>query len=514
MDKYYRTDGMHAYMVLSGIRIMENSYEMEMITHNELPALLSFGFRMLDNCEEVYYQIDGLTEIKALMENGELESRWVICMMQDLGNLLGALCAYLLSPDDLVLDPDGIFYSSEKKMFRFLYLPGYGRDIRSQIRELTEKLLTIISHKERRGVDFIYGLYDVVQQEYYDLEHMKEYIDSYAEGDQMQEKKQAKAYDDAGSEDYDTEKNSLKPKEQPEGVRDSVSGSEAFPEREKMMELLFSNKEAGIEKQNGKAGTKTGIWKRIIFGVTIGAGLIWTLAEVRQYGELYHTRPLMFLLLLLAAEIFICMGTERKTEKLSASEQPDALPAPGKQAEVLSVSGKQADALSVSGRQVDVLSVSGKQSDALPASGRQAEGETSVLSVYGEETSVLPAKEEERGKKAVYCLVPDRTCIFNAGITIADEDASILPEFRIDRDSGVIGRDRACADYCIKDETISRQHAMIRQKGETLILEDLNSTNGTFANDIPVLQGHPVKIKEGDFIRFGGISYYLVKESR
>jgi sigma-B regulation protein RsbU (phosphoserine phosphatase) len=48
--------------------------------------------------------------------------------------------------------------------------------------------------------------------------------------------------------------------------------------------------------------------------------------------------------------------------------------------------------------------------------------------------------------------------------------------------------------------TISREHARIRQEGDTYVLEDLQSTNGTFLNDEPVTQR---PLHEGDHIRLG-----------
>jgi len=48
--------------------------------------------------------------------------------------------------------------------------------------------------------------------------------------------------------------------------------------------------------------------------------------------------------------------------------------------------------------------------------------------------------------------------------------------------------------------TISREHARVRREGDTYILEDLQSTNGTFLNGEPVTQSH---LHEGDHIRLG-----------
>jgi pSer/pThr/pTyr-binding forkhead associated (FHA) protein len=45
----------------------------------------------------------------------------------------------------------------------------------------------------------------------------------------------------------------------------------------------------------------------------------------------------------------------------------------------------------------------------------------------------------------------------------------------------VLGRDRSCT-IVLDGDNVSREHAEIRLEGEAVVLEDKNSTNGTFVN--------------------------------
>lgn len=68
-------------------------------------------------------------------------------------------------------------------------------------------------------------------------------------------------------------------------------------------------------------------------------------------------------------------------------------------------------------------------------------------------------------------------------------------------DKTMIGRDQA-ADFCIVAESVSRQHASIeRQPDGQYRLTDLNSTNGTFVNDVRVREWD---LEPGDIVRCGG----------
>ena len=59
-------------------------------------------------------------------------------------------------------------------------------------------------------------------------------------------------------------------------------------------------------------------------------------------------------------------------------------------------------------------------------------------------------------------------------------------------------------DIVITSKRVSREHAIVRREGWHVVLEDLNSTNGTFLNDERVLT--PVELRDGDQIKIGDVS--------
>ena len=67
----------------------------------------------------------------------------------------------------------------------------------------------------------------------------------------------------------------------------------------------------------------------------------------------------------------------------------------------------------------------------------------------------------------------------------------------------LIGRLENC-DLTLDHPEVSRRHAMVRQVGETYIIEDLDSSNGTFVNDQAIKRA---ELHEGDLIR---ISKYVL----
>ena len=70
--------------------------------------------------------------------------------------------------------------------------------------------------------------------------------------------------------------------------------------------------------------------------------------------------------------------------------------------------------------------------------------------------------------------------------------------------TSVLGRAPQC-DVRLEDESVSRRHAVLRKTGETWVLSDLASTNGTCVNDRPLQQWEARPLRPGDVITLGAI---------
>jgi diguanylate cyclase (GGDEF)-like protein len=67
----------------------------------------------------------------------------------------------------------------------------------------------------------------------------------------------------------------------------------------------------------------------------------------------------------------------------------------------------------------------------------------------------------------------------------------------------VIGRGGDC-DIRISDHSVSRRHARIQPSADGFYAVDLQSTNGTYVNDVPASM---YKLKDGDYLRVGNCIY-------
>lgn len=67
----------------------------------------------------------------------------------------------------------------------------------------------------------------------------------------------------------------------------------------------------------------------------------------------------------------------------------------------------------------------------------------------------------------------------------------------------LVGKDKTLADHVIADPSVSRMHAKFSLEGETVWMQDLNSTNGTYHNGMRLSPNEKVVLETEDEIGFG-----------
>lgn len=82
------------------------------------------------------------------------------------------------------------------------------------------------------------------------------------------------------------------------------------------------------------------------------------------------------------------------------------------------------------------------------------------------------------------------------------QEKGILKKYIIEEDA-VIGSSKDMADLVIGETGISRTHAKLIKEDDKFFIKDLNSTNGTFVNDTPLVSYQIMQLHPGDIIRLG-----------
>lgn len=73
----------------------------------------------------------------------------------------------------------------------------------------------------------------------------------------------------------------------------------------------------------------------------------------------------------------------------------------------------------------------------------------------------------------------------------------------------IFGKSRKSSDYIIDSPVISRVHMKLSADDSGFYIEDLNSTNGTYLNEMKLLPHTPTEIKEGDIVSIANIDFMV-----
>lgn len=94
------------------------------------------------------------------------------------------------------------------------------------------------------------------------------------------------------------------------------------------------------------------------------------------------------------------------------------------------------------------------------------------------------------------------------GVLTPVNEKSQIPQTRIEDHDLLIGRGQKSdgVDLQVNDENVSRKHARITRLGDQFILEDLNSSNGTFVDGVPI---RATRLEDGDTVQIGRSLLYF-----
>jgi len=119
--------------------------------------------------------------------------------------------------------------------------------------------------------------------------------------------------------------------------------------------------------------------------------------------------------------------------------------------------------------------------------------------------AVLFLKEQSQGfSKETACLQEEK----REGLFLKSCNTD-YPDFQIVEKTFVIGKLKESVDGCIPASTVSRLHARITFNGTTYFLEDLNSTNGTWADQIQLNPYEPFMLENNMRIIFASVEYVV-----
>ena len=177
MEMYYVTKGINNYIeVNAGQNIIQKNspqaYRLKMLENNDIEGLIHPISMEMDGCLTLKYNTGSSYVLDRLFLKLKPDGGFLRILMEQIEGLLVRLKEYLLEPDDLVIRPEYMLYDWGGKILKLIYIPGYGRSLRLQLKEFLEYIMKIFDHRDQEGVRYMYGMYDLISEDTFSVDDL------------------------------------------------------------------------------------------------------------------------------------------------------------------------------------------------------------------------------------------------------------------------------------------------------------------------------------------------------
>ena len=438
--------GISSFMEICDIKL-SGGYEEKMITANDLEFVPHTELREIDGERSIYVKIDGMCTLSDHYSRFKPGRKDVESLVQDIKRCLLEIREYLLNPEGLILNLNYILYSDAASSHRFMYVPGYHKSFKSQIKDLFEEIMRMYDHKDRAGVVYLYDTYSRFLGENF----TPEMFCKLAENSESSE---------------------------PNMISESRMLPPPAKEEKEVHDIKYDEPEMDVKKpEDSKADNK-------IYILLIAAVIVVSIVLYIFFGM----KSLKFTAISFAMVItFIVVDIVNRKKEEEIDESMKEIKIEKKENRFKEI--KDSKEKNYKEEKTDKEDLDDKE-DKADKEDIKINKEKNLRIVRETDTSVLV---DEDGTRIISKLVP-------CDDTEGEQIYLIEGETRIGR------LDSAC-DYCIDDPSISRVHAIIEKHGSKVFLKDAGSTNGTYLNDTR-LRGDKIGVLSyGDMISLANIRY-------
>lgn len=184
---YRRQMGQNEMMICVDSK-REGYYETRMLKHNEIPGLLKFSLRRMDDKCWFCYQITSRQPLVRLVETQPLKAEPLRRLLYGMIQTFLGLSEYLLSEEQILLEPEFLYIDLDDWTPKFCLMPGKEGDFSREFSQLLQFLLEKTDHRDKEAVALIYGLYRESLKENYGFEGLLERLAEPGRGDGEKEK--------------------------------------------------------------------------------------------------------------------------------------------------------------------------------------------------------------------------------------------------------------------------------------------------------------------------------------
>lgn len=447
---------------------IEKLYQYHMLTANRISGLIPCSVRMLNGRHHLFYDITSLQNLKSIYIEKKISINWLFDFAFAFRQAVKSLEEHLLKAENILLQPELMFQDLDSGTVLFLYYPYADCSGEENLRSFIDFLTADINHEDDELVELVYWFYErametgdisCMEELYTELKKRQRIIPN-AEPHVELRANDWKNGQATGNQDIRAKENSNQylylSEEKNNKEINSYIRAEEIRRDSISAEWDIKDPNVSIWQKSEEKGRSLPlvIGSCIIFIAAAGAAVFYVYAN-------YDLQPaaagLFWGGVILAAAIMAAwLYRYLDRNRTPAKEEAEGL----------------------SEMSYEQQNIANKNEEETGMENEEWYGRTMYFEPQGAENKLY-------------------------GIGRYSKKTLQLHKFPY-----TIGKKKDYVDGVIRDDSVSRMHARFIKKENSIYIEDLNSTNGTFKNGLPLKPHEMVVIAPEDELRFGKAQFY------
>lgn len=489
MEVIYRRNLYKSYMCIKEPELKPEKFEIKILENRKIPRLLPVQTIITNGTQDYLYEISGKQQLEDFILGKKMNYEILRKLLISLQELCDILSEYLLRESGVCLELEFIYVNLEDNSFYFTYLPFWEKNLSEAFEYCMEQILRKIDHQDQAATELGYQVYQMCTKKNASLRKILEDALKIIEHTLI-DKKQEKIELDFTQEGCIIYKEEELFKKD-ENIKDKKIINNIKNKEKCIKEKAQKNRNSEFEMfEIDKEHTKEKIWKKIKM-------LDWL--QEKGYFSLQFFRRVFEKRVCNKNSVFNqSIGYEKKLEETIYFPQNRFFKKKEKK--------KKEKLEEVFKKNYQVKNARNKKENNIEKKsnkGNKAEQKWKEKEENRTEKEGIGREE----KKTVY---PTEILGVNSQLIMGKliyQGIHNCTDILIERDEFLLGKNRQQVHGVIEAEGISRLHARITKQGNTYYIEDLNSTNGTYLNEIPLEYHQKKELYKNDLIRFGREEY-------
>ncbi len=500
MEVEYLREMRQNYLMIQVEESREQGYEARMMIGNTIDGLLRFRIKKSDKCCRFCYEITSKQPLSRLLEKKAITAVQLRGLILGIARTLTKMEDYLLSEEQILLDPDYIYVEPEEYQPFLCLLPGKKGNFPEEFSQFLQYLLGNTDHEDKEAVVLIYGLYRESLKENYGLDNLLRWLmkENYPN---MEYRNKEERCETIGTENTNPWDNDGKKPEKAE------TGSWQAAKHQRIRDFgdypSGRGPEAGAEERPG------------YLYFLPGTVMILLAAVIRFFSGRYGLMP--YAAGLAAAGILVLvLGSILGCWKWLAARGKH----PEKDSSPVSYGPSSCSQLScgntLTEEQISFRETSSKTSGLNPLFSDQ-NPQSKVSAQAGRWQMIFEEPEEPKEEEISLPADPSNEEMHTVLLWGQSEEKIVRslisqdgePDIVLSYYPFIIGKQEGLCDHVIEKSTVSRLHVRIDETEAGYQVTDLNSTNGTFVNGRLLDANGTALIQPGDEVGVADLKFRL-----